>query len=131
MITQALTGRMGDGGPDDNKAQGGFYVPQPYETANTLTRRMFKGVNSRLDEGQTPVVCSTLTARPWADHEAQHTKLVVSQYGDKAAALTCEGADASPCADRGPTVIAFHGSQDPDVSGDISHPVARNQGREC
>lgn len=125
-ITQALTGRLGGGGPDDNKAQGGFYVPI----------------------------------------EVQHTKLVISQYGDKAAALTCEGADASPCADRGatviaydttqitsphngsnpkfgapchaisarahpPTIIGFHGSQDPDVSGDIAHPVARNQGREC
>lgn len=75
-ITQALTGRMGGGGPDDNKAQGGFYVPQPYETANTLTRRMFKGVNSRLDEGQTPVVCASLTSRPWADHESQETRLV-------------------------------------------------------
>lgn len=109
-ITQALTGRLGGGGPDDNKAQSGFYVPQPYKTANTLTSRMFKGVNSDLNEGQTPVI---------------------SQYGNKAEALTCEGADASPCADRGPTVIAFHGSQDPDVSGAITHPVARNQGREC
>ena len=26
VVTQALTGRLGDGGPDDNKAQGGFYV---------------------------------------------------------------------------------------------------------
>ncbi len=26
QITQALTGRLGCGGPDDNKAQGGFYV---------------------------------------------------------------------------------------------------------
>jgi DNA (cytosine-5)-methyltransferase 1 len=26
--------------------------------------------------------------------------------------------------------IAFHGSQDPDVSGDVTHPVGRNQGRE-
>ena len=26
--------------------------------------------------------------------------------------------------------IAFHGSQDPDVSGDITHPVGRNQGQE-
>lgn len=27
-ITQALTGRLGGGGPDDNKAQGGFYVAE-------------------------------------------------------------------------------------------------------
>ncbi len=26
QVTQALTGRLGGGGPDDNKAQGGFYV---------------------------------------------------------------------------------------------------------
>ena len=28
QITQALTARLGDGGPDDNKAQAGFYVPE-------------------------------------------------------------------------------------------------------
>ena len=26
--------------------------------------------------------------------------------------------------------IAFHGSQDPDVSGDVTHPCGRNQGQE-
>jgi len=26
--------------------------------------------------------------------------------------------------------VAFHGSQDPDVSGDVTHPVGRNQGQE-
>ncbi len=29
-----------------------------------------------------------------------------------------------------PHIIAFHGSQDPDVSGDVTHPVGRNQGQE-
>lgn len=29
-----------------------------------------------------------------------------------------------------PHVLAFHGSQDPDVSGDVTHPVGRNQGQE-
>lgn len=78
-VCQSLTRSLGSGGPDDNKAQAGFYV---------------------------------------------------SQYGDVAATLTSEGADASPCANRGPTVIAFHGSQDPNVSGDVTHPVGRNQGQE-
>ena len=27
LVTQALTARLGDGGPDDNKAQGNFYLP--------------------------------------------------------------------------------------------------------
>lgn len=129
LITQALTGRLGGGGPDDNKAQGGFYVPDIVSQA--ISCKWSKGTSGPSGDEHHNLVCSPLTTRPWADHEAQHTKLVISQYGDKAAALTCEGADASPCADRGPTVIAFHGSQDPDVSGVIAHPVARNQGREC
>lgn len=29
-----------------------------------------------------------------------------------------------------PPAIAFHGAQDPDVSGDVTHPVGRNQGQE-
>lgn len=36
-VTQALTARLGCGGPDDNKAQGGFYVPAwPAKIASTL-----------------------------------------------------------------------------------------------
>ena len=49
--------------------------------ANALTRRMHKGVNTTMDEGQ--------------------------------------------------TVVAFHGSQNPDVSGDVTHPPGRNQGFEA
>ncbi|MDG6146384.1 hypothetical protein NF717_12140, partial [Lactococcus formosensis] len=31
---------------------------------------------------------------------------------------------------NGQAVIAFHGSQDPDVSGEIAHPCGRNHGAE-
>lgn len=54
-VTQALTGCLGAGGADDNRAQAGFYVPE-----------------------------------------------IVSQ-----AMQGSEGYDASPCSDRGPTIIAF------------------------
>lgn len=30
----------------------------------------------------------------------------------------------------GQVAVAFHGSQDPDISGDVTHPVGRNQGQE-
>lgn len=83
-ITQVLTGRMGEGGPDD-KTQGGFYVPEI--VAQALSCKWSKG-----------------TSGPAGD---EHYNLVAFQYGDKAAALTSEGADASPCGDRRPTVIAF------------------------
>ena len=43
------------------------------------------------------------------------------QPGDPAGALAKTGH---------PPVIAFHGSQDPDVSGDVAHPLGRNQGQE-
>lgn len=50
--------------------------------------------------------------------------------GDVAGALNAQSGrtgkgDAAPC-----VAIAFHGSQDPDVSGDVTHPVGRNQGQE-
>jgi DNA (cytosine-5)-methyltransferase 1 len=35
------------------------YIAQPYEVANRLTRRMHKGINTTLDEEQTPVLCQT------------------------------------------------------------------------
>ena len=74
-VTQALTGCLGAGGADDNRAQAGFYV------------------------------CAPLTTKPYADNDAQESNLVISQYGYKAGALTSEGYDASPCPDRGPTII--------------------------
>ena len=48
-------------------------------------------------------------------------------------ALRAEGFDASEDGTgRGtPLVpIAFHGTQDPDISGDVAHPLGRNQGQE-
>lgn len=71
-VTQALTGRLGGGGPDDNKAQGGFYVPD-----------------------------------------------IVSQ------AMSCKWSKGT----SGPSGNEHHNLIVPAVSGAITHPVARNQGR--
>jgi DNA (cytosine-5)-methyltransferase 1 len=41
--------------------RGAYLAPaQPYTVANCLTARMHKGINSTLDEGQTPVIAHTL-----------------------------------------------------------------------
>ena len=54
-----------------------------------------------------------------------------SVTGDVAHTLKGEGFDASEDGTgRGQPIIAFHGSQDPCVSGDVTHPVGRNQGQE-
>ena len=58
QVTPALTqtlhnqnARGGHGGADNIGA-----IVQPYEVGNCLTQRMHKGINSTLDEGQTPVL---------------------------------------------------------------------------
>ena len=144
-VCQSLTGSFGGGGPDDNKAQAGFYAVVSPQVAGTMKSNGGK-------------------AGSWKNNvemAAAGYMLPCSQYGTVAASLTAEGADASPCADRGPTVlavrtaqtssngngiaqevshpldrtngqavIAFHSSQDPDVSGEIAHPCGRNHGAE-
>lgn len=115
-IAQRLAGRPGDGGPDDNAAGGGVYLPRI--TGQAVSCKWAKGTSGPAGNEYHNLIAAPLNARPYADNAAQESRLVVSQYGDKAAALTCEGADGSPCADRGPTVIAFYGSH------------ARNQDRE-
>lgn len=144
-VCQSLTGSFGGGGPDDNKAQAGFYAVVSPQVAGTM-----KSNRGKTDSWKNNV-----------EMAAAGYMLPCSQYGTVAASLTAEGADASPCADRGPTVlavrtaqtssngngiaqevshpldrtngqavIAFHGSQDPDVSGEIAHPCGRNHGAE-
>ena len=66
-------------------------VAQPYQIANCLTQRSHKGINSTLDEGQTPVITPTLRA-----------SLGGGTTGDHWDGLT----------------IAFHPTQDPITSTD-------------
>jgi DNA (cytosine-5)-methyltransferase 1 len=51
-VAASLTGSSG--GVDENDAAGGLL--QPYAVANCLTQRMHKGINTTLDEGQTPIL---------------------------------------------------------------------------
>jgi DNA (cytosine-5)-methyltransferase 1 len=89
-------------GPIRNQLAGA--VMQPFAVANCLTARMHKGINSTLDEGQTPVITQA-----------------INQFGETAGTLTARH-DSSPCADRGMNVvaqpIAFHPTQDPISSAD-------------
>ena len=86
--------------------------------------------NERIDyETETFVVAGTLTgsqgyAGPDENDAARGMYIAHTLRGD--------GFDASEDGTgRGTSLaIAFHGSQDPDISGDVTHPVGRNQGRE-
>lgn len=164
-ITRALTGRLGGGGPDDNKAQGGFYVPeivcQPISckwskgtggpagdehynlVANTLRAEGFDASEDGTGR-QNLVVAPPLTGNQYGDHESREALLVpMPSLGSVLAFDTTQIASphnhsnprpGDPChsfsARAHPPAVAFHGSQDPDVSGDITHPLGTNQGQE-
>jgi DNA (cytosine-5)-methyltransferase 1 len=50
------SGGVGSSNQEIFSQRGAYLAPQPYEVGNCLTARMHKGINSTLDEGQTPVI---------------------------------------------------------------------------
>jgi DNA (cytosine-5)-methyltransferase 1 len=86
-------------------------VVQPYEVGNCLTARMHKGINSTLDEGQTPVISihpHCIGRAPEAGPQGKEYLLDGSAY--------CMDSRGQPQAVAQP--IAFHPSQDPISSTD-------------
>lgn len=87
-ITQTLTGRMGEGGPDDNKAQGGFYVPEI--VAQALSCKWSKGTSGPAGDEHHNLVATALRAEGFDASEdgTGRQNLVVAppltgnQYGD-------------------------------------------------
>lgn len=104
-ITQALTGCLGRGGADDNQAQAGFYVPEIVSQA--MSCKWAKGTSGPAGDEHHNLICGAL------------------QHNGKAA-----GSTTQQDAENGMLVMSFHGSQDPGVSGHVTHPLGRNQGQE-
>lgn len=107
-ITQALARSLGTGGPDDNRAQGGFYVPQIVEQA--MSCKWAKGTSGPAGDEHHNMIAGHLNCRPYAaglSHtlDGANGQTILSQYGSIAGSLTSEGYDSSPCADRGQTMI--------------------------
>ncbi|MFM1752268.1 MAG: hypothetical protein RL119_1230, partial [Actinomycetota bacterium] len=111
-----------------------WFIEQPFKVANCLTQRMHKGINTTVDEGQTPVLQPiAFNARQdpdsWegrtgpldTDGSTQAVAQPTTQYGAIAGSLTARH-DSSPCADRGANVIAqpiaaFKGGQGSGAGG--------------
>lgn len=74
-ITQTLTGGLGTGGPDDNRAQGGFYVPQIVEQA--MSCKWSKGTSGPAGDEYHNLIAAPLNTRPYADNVAQESRLAV------------------------------------------------------
>lgn len=108
--TQTLTGGLGAGGADDNRAQGGFYVPQIVEQA--MSCKWAKGssgpagdehhnlvcavrtsqtsangwgvsedVAHTMDCANGQAICAPVTTSCYADNAAQESKLIPSRIG--------------------------------------------------
>jgi len=110
-------------------------IAQPFPVANTLTQRRHKGINTTVDEGQTPVVAHSLRAEGFdasEDGTRRGTPLVPVAFSCKdhgadaseiAPTLRSMGHDGSHANGGGQVVVAFHNRQDPDVSGPVTHPL--------
>lgn len=87
-------------------SQRGAGLVQPFPVANTLTARMHKGINTTVDEGQTPVICAYVSPALRAGNSfnnsdpIQESKSLVAFHvnaqpdqmnfsGETAASLTC------------------------------------------
>jgi len=113
LVTQALTGRLGGGGPDDNKAQGGFYVAQCHGSnvgemgelrrgnggvtggvpflAHALTAQ--KTASHRMDPSGETLIAAPLTGDAYADRAAEESNLIL---GTPLVSLTCGDRGLSP-----------------------------------
>jgi DNA (cytosine-5)-methyltransferase 1 len=132
-VANALTDRADRGGTN---SEGQRLITQPYAVANCLTARMHKGINSTLDEGQTPVVTHSLRGEGFdasEDGTGRGTplgpvqpytlalrgreglpQLEYRQDGTANALLTPNGGRGG----IGVGAIAFHPTQDPISSAD-------------
>lgn len=127
IAAPSLASRTRGGGEfgTDTELAGGL-IPS-HDAAQPL---LAKGNSSHRLDAESVVVshdpACTLTARErkGAPPEADLSTVI-------AHALRGKGFDASEDGTgRGTPIIAFHGTQDPNVSGDVAHPVGRNQGQE-
>lgn len=104
--------------PLTNRSDGtgtGPTVMQPYTVGNTLTARMAKGINSTLDEGQTPIIAlQDITPR----EKAQNGK----GWNDDGTAYTVDTHATQGVMQP----IAFHPTQDPISSADVCHSIGAN-----
>jgi DNA (cytosine-5)-methyltransferase 1 len=85
-------------------------IPQPYQVGNCLTQRMYKGINTTLDEGQTPIV---VPIHDKATRRNAGNGLGVGKPGEPSNTLTKGEKHA----------IAMHIRQDPISADEQSLPV--------
>ena len=105
----------GDRPPGTDVDTADSLIVQPYPVANCLTARMHKGINSTLDEGQTPVVQAIAIQDVTPREKAQNGK----GWNDDGTAYTVDTHATQGVAHP----IAFNARQDPDSWADRTGPL--------
>lgn len=128
----------GVGGPDAAHAKAGHLIPSTGDVSHCLNA----GGMGRQDYESETLIAHTLRGEGFdasEDGSGRGTPIVPVMAFDPTQ-ITSPGNYSQPrpgdpshplAATAHPPVIAFHGAQDPDVSGDVTHPLGRNQGQEA
>lgn len=94
-ITQSLTGCLGAGGSDDNRAQAGFYIPGIVGQA--MSCKWSKGTSGPAGDEHHNLICAPVTTSCYADNAAQESKLIPSRMGvRRLTPLECERLQGFP-----------------------------------
>lgn len=90
----------GDGGVDQDST---FVLEQPWTIANCLTRRMYKGINTTLDEGQTPILTYVKGANPHSPPKHMVT------FNANLSGTQCATSDSVSCSlgSKNPTAVCY------------------------
>jgi len=115
------------------RGRGGYSEDDIPKVANCLTRRMHKGINSTLDEGQTPVVVHTLRGEGFdagEDGTGRGTPLVPIGFNarqdpdawqDRTGPLDCDGGTQAIAFDT--TQVTSPANRSNPKEGDPCHPL--------
>ena len=114
-LNQSAKGSGGVGASNQEvfSQRGAYLVQQPFEIANCLTQRMHKGINTTVDEGQTPIIAFENNRRDGARIHGEVTQTLQAFSGTGG----------------GNTPMVCHGTQDPCVS-DIAFAMGINNSGE-
>lgn len=121
-------------------AFGGNRTSGPLDVSSALSALSAHGGSGRMDFESETFITHALTGEGFdasEDGTGRGTPLALVPFDTTqitSAANRSNPKPGDPChplaAGAHAPAIAFHGSQDPDVSGDVTHPVGRNQGQE-
>ena len=127
-ISPALKARDSKGPSSDGDGDGAILVPMVAPCLPFDTTQITSAANYSNPKPGDP--CHPLAAGMHAPASAFTCKDHGADASDIAPTLRSMSHDGSHANGGGQLAVAFHGSQDPDVSGDVTHPVGRNQGLE-